>query len=1452
MSKGDSAGEKAPVVTTPLGPVSGKELANAGANEDIRARHLDDTVVEGVYRERWYQIWRPKDPPPPPPATLAEAPVLPIAGNANIISLLTYSWLSALMTLGYQRPLQATDLWKVDESREAGTLSRKLDIAWDKRVKKAAQWNERLERGEIRPGIVKRVVWTLDALRRGSDWRDHRAAHEQRWRTSDGRKEPSLAWALNDPFFVEFWSAGLFKVVGDTAQLMGPLVTKSIIRFAQSRTRAREEGSPMPSIGRGVAMAFGLLLLTIAASIFQHQFFWRSMATGVLARAALISSIYKRGMKLTPKARTIHRHADLVNHISTDISRIDYAAQWFHAFWTAPIQVTICLIILLVQLGPSALAGFSLFLLMIPFQRYAMSMQLKVRQSSMTWTDQRARLLQELLGGMRIIKYFCYEKPFLQRIDAIRKEELKGIKKILYIRAANLGVAFSIPVLAAVVSLITYILSGHPLDPAIIFTSLSLFQLLRQPLMFLPRALSAISDAQSALKRLRGVYLAELMTNETFHINSSQEEAIRVVDADFQWEETQPDDAAIGGKRRKRKDKSKEKEKANGADEKDANQPPFALRNINMSIPRGSIVAIAGRVGSGKSSLLQGLLGEMKRIKGDVSFGSSVSYAAQVAWIQNATLRDNIVFGCDWDEDRYWRAIGNASLLPDLELLPDGDLTEIGEKGINLSGGQKQRVNIARALYFDADVVLLDDPLSAVDAHVGQALFTNAIVGAMKNSGKTVILVTHALHFLHQVDYVYTMVDGHIAEHGSFETLMSNGGAFSKLITEFGGEHDKKDEEAEDPDKKLVVSKSALKKSTNGAGKAAGTGKLEGRLIIAEKRTTGSVKLGVYHTYLTAGRWGLTLPFVFITALLMQVFQITNIYSLVWWQNNSFDQPYRVYMGMYAALGVGQAIFTFLMGLTMGWMAIYVSRNMHYSAIHKVFHAPMVFFDRTPLGRILGVFGKDIDTIDNSLSDSWRMMVLTLANVIGSVVIITIVQHYFIIVVVFILVGYQYFAAYYRRSAREMKRLDANLRSLLYSHFSESLSGPGLATIRAYKESVRFISDNEYYADLEDRALFLTITNQRWLAIRLDFLGAFLVFTVGIMVVNGVNGINAAQAGLVLSYTTSLTQMFGMVTRQSAEVENNMNAVERVSQYIEDGQMAQEPPHEDPAKASPKDWPSTGHVEFRDVTMAYRKDLPPVLNGINVDIKAGEKIGVVGRTGAGKSSLLVCLYRIVELTRGSIVLDGVDISTLPLTDLRSKISIIPQDPLLFSGTIRSNLDPFSLFDDARLYDALRRAHLIAPESIRSSLDVDEITLNTTNASTINKATTSTSRFTLDTLVEAEGGNLSVGERSLLSLARALVKDSKIIVLDEATASVDLETDSKIQNTIQVEFDDRTLICIAHRLRTILSYDRILVLDAGRVKEFDTPSNLFMQEEGVFRSMCLGSNITQEDVEKASS
>ncbi|KDR69404.1 hypothetical protein GALMADRAFT_272012 [Galerina marginata CBS 339.88] len=1351
----------------------------------------------------------PRGIPAAPPASLDAAQDIPLT-NASILSILTYTWVTPIMTLGYQRTLEATDLWKLNRAHSSTLLSTKFDESLSLRMQRAAWWNLALDKGLVKPGMLKRFSWFIKTVGSGRNAGKKRDELEKRWREVTGRKEASIALALNDTLGREFWIGGAYKVIGDTAQLMCPILVKSIINFTKEREGQRREGLPESSLGRGIAMAIGLFLLTIVASIGQNQFYWRSMLTGMLARSALIKSIFKRGVGLTGKARTQVTNSDLLNHISTDVSRIDACAQWFHAVWTAPIQIIICLIILYKQLGLSALAGFGLFVVITPIQILFMKKQFKLRKTSMKFTDKRAKTLLEVLGAMRVVKYFSYEKSFLSSLHETRKQELHGIVRILFSQSANVALAFSIPVLASTLAFVTYTKTTAGFDVAAIFTSLTLFQLLRQPMMFLPRGLSATSDARNALARLRTVFTAEMRSEQTLVIDERQEWGVDVYNATFEWEESSAQhDTSLSS----------------------APTMPFKVKNIDMRVPRGSLVGIVGPVGSGKSSLLLGLVGEMKRVAGSVTFGGRVAYCPQTAWIQNASVRDNILFGQPYDEIRYWRVLEQASLLRDLELLADGDLTEIGEKGINLSGGQKQRINVARALYYDADIVIMDDPLSALDAHVGKALFHNAIVGALRNQGKTVVFVTHALHFLSYCDYIYTLCDGKITEQGTYQALMEQNGEFARLDREFGGadaeRHDDSDSQPgskkEDSwnDSKLTLA------STTRAG--SGTGKLEGRLIADEHRTTGSIPLLVYKTWLKAGHGWWTAPLVIFTCIVAQGSNLMSSYTLIWWSKNTFHQSLAFYQVLYAVLGIVQTLFIFLVGCTTDMFSFFVSQNLHRDAITHIFHAPMSFFDTTPTGRILGVFGKDVDNIDNELPGSLRMLVLTIAIVIGAVVIITVFENYFIIVAILISLGYQYFSNYHRASAREVKRLDSMLRSVLYSHFSESLTG--LSTIRTYGEIPRFLKENAYYIDLENRALILSIANQRWLSFRLDFCGGLLIFFVALFAVVGGPGISAAQVGLVLTYITSLTQACGMLTRQTTEVENHMNSIERVVSYSRPDLIPQEAPHSIPRTEPATSWPQRGAIEFHNLSMRYRPGLPNVLHVLSMSIKGGEKIGVVGRTGAGKSSLALALMRVVEF-EGGIWVDGVDISSIGLRDLRTKIAIIPQDPTVFSGTVRSALDPFNQYDDARLWDALRRSYLVEDASRDGGRDEE--------------SKSQTQRITLDTVIEAEGANLSVGQRSLLSLARALVRDTKIAILDEATASVDLETDQRIQQTIATEFKDRTLICIAHRLRTILKYDRILVLDGGRIMEFDSPLTLF-RRNGVFRGLCDNSSITEQDI-----
>ncbi|KAK0189837.1 ABC protein [Armillaria mellea] len=1310
---------------------------------------------------------------------------------------------SAPEVLGHQRPLQVSDLWRLHSSQESRLLSKKLDAAWERRLKGAQEWNAMLDSGKIKPGIILRTFWTVSALRYGINYWECLRLLENRWRGITARRNPSLVWALNDVFGRLFWIGGAFKIVGDTAQLMGPLLVKAIINFANARATARSEGTDAPNVGRGIGMAIGLFCVVIVTSLTAHQFFWRSMATGVLVRAALIHSIYERGVALTGKARTQFSNASLINHVSTDVSRIDAASQWFVS-WTAPIQVLVCLSILLVQLGPSALAGFLIFILIAPLQERLMAHQFSIRSASMKFTDERANTFLEVLGAMRIVKYFTYEEPLRERINKIRNRHSPNAPcSISEVCCIHTAFAYSIPVLASTVAFVTYTGTTASFDAATIFASLSLFTLLRQPMMFLPRALSATADARNALERLADIFHADIMTETSFVVNPQQSPALKVIDATFEWELpssiVEHDSTNSEG----------------GTSTENVADHLFRMSSINIEVPQKRLVAVVGRVGAGKSSLLQGLIGEMRKISGDISFRGPVAYCPQTAWIQNATLRDNILFGQPMDEPRYWGVVKRACLLPDLQMFPDGDLTEIGEKGINLSGGQKQRVNIARALYRDAEILLFDDPLSAVDAHVGKSLFHGAILPLVQE-GKTVILVTHAVHFLSQCDYIYTLDDGCIVEQGTYQQLLADDGNFARLVTDFGGTNSSlESSNVGDDDLEDIKSKSA-----QASGKDAG--KLEGRLIVKERRTTGSLPWAVYRSYFAAGGGYITLSLVALAVILMQGSQILNSYTLIWWQTNAFHRPFSFYQVLYAGLSLSQALFALLLGISIDIMSSIISRNLHKRALWYVFHATMAFFDTTPIGRILGIFGKDIDSIDNQLP-----IAITISSVMGAVILITVLEHYFIIIVFIIAFGYHYVASFYRASAREMKRLDATLRSVLYAHFSESLTG--LPTIRAYREIPRFVNDNGFYIDLENRALILTVTNQRWLAVRLDALGATLVFCVAIFAVIGVSRISPAEIGLVLTYSTTLTQLCRTMTRQSAEVENYMNAVERVISYSDGEVVDQEAPYQMDTDKSTAQW-SHGSIQFRDVEMSYRPGMPRVLRGITLDIKGGEKIGIVGRTGAGKSSLILTLLRIVEYS-GEILIDGDDISKMGLKYLRSKMAIIPQDV----RTVRSTLDPFSIYDDSKLWDALKRSFL-----------VDEH-LSTVNNSII-EVKSRQNHITLDTVVESEGLNFSVGQRSLLSLARALVKDTRIVILDEATASVDVETDQKIQQTIQHQFRDRTLLCIAHRLRTIISYDRVLVLEEGRVASFEFISC----DDGIFRGLCNRSNISFDDIERAAS
>ncbi|KAL1918432.1 uncharacterized protein VTP21DRAFT_3092 [Calcarisporiella thermophila] len=1332
-------------------------------------------------------MWfRKQKPPPPPPA---ESQPLP---KRNFLSDLVFHWATPLLKVGYKRPLQKEDLYVLNTTQQAEYLSNRLRENWAKETRKT---------------------------------------------------KPSLVRALWATFSSILIVAGILRVVSDVLTVIAPLMIQEIIAVV-----SQSSSSNPPPEWKGYVFAVALFLIQELMSLTLQHSFQIGMSGGISVRTAVITTIYRKALVLSGKARQEFTNGKITNLMSTDAARLDMAAGYLHNLISAPVEIVVALILLIRYLGPSALAGLAVLVAFGPLQGQIMKVLAKFRKKATTVTDSRIKLTQEVLSGMRVIKFYGWEKNFLDRLGILRRRELHYVRQLLMVRAGVAGVTMMVPTLATIVTFIIYTVIGNELTPEVVFPSLALFNMIRIPLIMLPMVIAAVADAKVSLGRIQEMLLSpELDTLPP--IVADAKYAVRVTDGEFVWESPPENPPESKSEKKKKKKLAKKQAKALGeaaADsrekkpeevdtmdkeehsegsttelaETDSNentlkekneQNDFVLRNVQLNIPRGQLVAVVGAVGSGKSSLLNALVGEMRKTRGEIEFGGTVGYCPQTPFIQNASVRGNITFGLPFDQEKYQRVVDACALTPDLKILPDGDQTEIGERGVNISGGQKQRVNIARAVYFDSDIVLLDDPLSAVDSHVGRHLFEKCILEAL--SGKTRILVTHQLHFLPRVDYIIVMDDGEVREEGTYADLMKADGEFALLMKNYGGVEDE-DEEAEKEAKEseqaaqleateeAAVEVAAIK---DGDTKKEVAIQKAARLMTEEERFTGNVDKRVYIAYMkSAGAY--TLSLVFVSLILSQASNIMTSVWLSFWSGNRFELQGPVYMGVYAGLGGAQALLSFVNGIFFAMATALAAERLHSATLNNVLRAPMAFFDTTPLGRIINRFSKDVDAIDNLLGESYRMFLQTLFLVFSIFVLIATIFPVFLAPIVPLLGIYYIAGSFYTATSRELKRLQSILRSSLYANFSETLSG--LPTIRAFRVQQRCIGDNERFSDLENMAYYLTITIQRWLGLRLELLGNTIVFLVAIFSVAYRYNVSSSIVGLLLSYSLQTTNTFGWCVRQLAEVETNMNAVERLFHYAYN--LEQEAPDVIPDNRPPENWPARGEIQIENMQLRYREGLPVVLNDINVHIHGGEKIAVVGRTGSGKSSIMVGLFRIVELCGGRIMIDGVDVSKIGLNDLRTKLAIIPQDPVLFHGTFRSNVDPFGRYTDLEIWDALARSDL--------------------------KNYVSSQPGGLEAPIAEGGENLSVGQRQLICLARALLTKAKIIVLDEATASVDLQTDALIQRALREDFKDSTVLTIAHRLNTIIDYDRVLVLEAGKVKEFDTPAKLLEDPEGAFTQM----------------
>jgi len=845
------------------------------------------------------------------------------------------------------------------------------------------------------------------------------------------------------------------------------------------------------------------------------------------------------------------------------------------------------------------------------------------------------------------------------------------------------------------------------------------------------------------------------------------------------------------------------------------------LRQVNVEFPVGKLTMLCGPVGSGKSSLIGAILGEMKRDGGEIFLSGKVAYAAQQPWIRNASVKDNILFGSPLDEDRYEKVLDVCCLRQDLLTLTAGDKTEIGEKGINLSGGQKARVGLARAVYQDADIYILDDPLSAVDVHVSKHLFEDCILGFLR--GKTRLLVTHQIQYLPQSDSIAVVDNGTVTAFGAFTEISKS---HPHLIVEAtpgqkktdssqGGENN--GTENAKPDAKPSDAKTPAKPAEQKKPQS-------GKLVAAENRAKGTIPLHVWKGYMYS--MGLTSFFLTISLFFFsQLLSLLSDAQLSYWSTKMVehellkeqakangsempsDEPISAYFGMYAVLTLLAALSVSVRGAAVAVGCYNAAHKFHDKMLDNVLRSPVSFFDTTPTGWILNRFSSDQYTVDNDLRQNIQMLLMCVLRVFFVAVVIFYVTPIFVVVVIPLGVVYFYVQKFYRQSSRELKRLEAVSKSPIFAQFSETLSG--VATIRSYNAQSRFFDHFYSMNDAFSRAFSCNNASNRWLAIRLEFIGNVAVGCAALFAViwNGDDPSTAGLVGMSVTYALDVTGTLNWAIRTFTQLESNMVSVERLEEY---SQLKTEKPEIVESERPAQSWPEQGVVVFDDVQMRYRDELDLALKGITFATKAGEKLGIVGRTGAGKSSLAVALFRICELSGGRIVLDGVDISRIGLLDLRSRLSIIPQDPLLFAGTVASNLDPFQEYKHSDLWDALEKVHL---KSLFQNDDAG-----------------------LERKISEGGTNLSVGQRQLMCLARALLRKARVIIMDEATASVDLQTDTQIQETIRNGFGSSTVLTIAHRLATVMACNRVMVLGEGRVLEIGPPEELSARPGSIFRSM----------------
>lgn len=1197
---------------------------------------------------------------------------------------------------------------------------------------------------------------------------------------------------------------------------------------------------PEQPLWNGIAAAAYLSLISLLRNLVCNCYWIIGVTAGVRLQGALQAFIYEK--VLSAKGSDVRSLGEILNYLSSDAERIFQSMQASIFAIGTPIMWLMNIIYCYFVMGPWSILGNVILLFYYPIMAFTAKLNTGFRDKAVVVTDKRIGLINQVLCNIKLIKMYAWEETFLQKLKEIRRDEQEILQKTLFLQSLSWSLSPTIPVIAPMASIVGYVWCGQNLNSSQAFSILSAYCALLLPLNTLPVAVKGFSEGMVGCQRIQKLLLAaDLDTPRNPPMNNANH-AIILKNYQVAWYETldvqtKPKRNGDSGKNKTHSEvhTSKSDLCANASLESVRTLPevdgPFniILDDINVLIEKGKLVGVCGPVGSGKTTLLSAICGNVNVLRGQLNVWGSIALVPQHAWIFNNTIKENILFGLPFEEEKYKRIVNACCLEPDFSLMSDGDETQIGERGVNLSGGQKHRISLARAMYSDRDIYLLDDILSAVDVKVAKYIFRNCIQNTLR--GKTIIMVTHAVQYLEYCDYILLMKDGGIIEEGEPRDLLSKGGEYAEMV--LTAKDDQQHAEGQTKQRDVFRKQDTFNEEVSGSG----------LLIKEEVDQHSSITFKtMWYFCKKCNQWIAAL--FFLTIILVDVALVfnsvwlqvwidagsgaynssenaeytTNTSNLINWANATtamknkqkdsnitLNPDLHMYLIIYAVSTLLIFLFGLLKAFAVGRFMLTGATALHERMFQKVIRSPMSFFDKTPIGRIINRFSKDMDEIDAQIPCQIDFVLQTIVLICMQLLLIGVLYPWYILGLLLILGAFAIFDSVFSSGVKEIKRIENLLRPPLLIHMSTTVQG--LDIIKTYDKQTAFSEKFRHIIDKHIAGCLLFELSSKWLAFRADMIGWFAVTATAFMLVAARGTSTTAAAGLAMVQIFRICIVLYVIMRFKSELGARLISIERVLDYCKT--LVEEEPIVLPENRPPPEWPNKGHIIFKDVKLRYQPELPLTLNGLSFDISSGQKVGIIGRTGAGKSSIIGAILRLAEICGGTITIDGIDISKISLNDLRSPIAVIPQEPVVFTGKIRWNLDPFDQFSDDELWDALDKIHL--------------------------KKKISKEPHKLDTVINADSATFSLGEKQLLCLARTLLKKSKILLLDEATASVDVETDRLVQKAIRSDFRDCTVLAIAHRLNTVSDYDKIMTIDAGRVVEFDTPKNL-MARDSLFRSL----------------